>query len=340
MPDLQGVQQPDLLLLNDDDLTFAKIRLDERSRETVVRSIGELAESLPRALCWTAATDMLRDAELPARDYVELVLAGVERETEVSVVQTVLTMARTAITQYADPADQLMLLARWSSALRRMAGSAESGSDAQLAFAPAWAAVAASPDHVEELRALLDTADGGDVLPGLQVDTDLRWSLLHRLVIIGAAGREDIEAELARDDTATGRRQAAYALAARPTVQAKQDAWAQTVEADELPNALLTATADGFAQPEQRELIRSYVDRYLAAVPMVWEQRTTDTAKALIVRLFPRLLIDQETAEQVRAWLAETDAPPAPRRLVVEGLADLDRALRAQTCDREAAARS
>ena len=116
LPELVGEQQPDLLLLNDDDLTFAKVRLDERSRQTVVRGIGRISSSLARALCWTAATDMLRDAELPTRDYIELVLAGVERESDVSVVQTVLAAARMAIHQYADPPDRLMLLARWASA--------------------------------------------------------------------------------------------------------------------------------------------------------------------------------------------------------------------------------
>ncbi|HEX6579091.1 MAG TPA: aminopeptidase N [Jiangellaceae bacterium] len=337
IPELVGEQQPDLLLLNDDDLTFAKVRLDERSRQTVVRGIGRIASSLARALCWTAATDMLRDAELPTRDYVELVLGGVERESDVSVVQTVLAAAKTAIHQYADPPDRLMLLARWASALRRMAGTAEPGSDAQLAFTRAWAAVAASPEHLDDLRALLETTDGGTVLPGLDVDTDLRWTLLHRLVILGAAGPDAIDAELARDDTATGRRQAAYARAARPTENAKEDAWALAVDSDELPNALLLATVEGFAHPEQRELIRPYVGKYLDAVPRVWSDRTTDTAKTIVGRLFPRILSDQATAETVRAWLADAEVPPAPRRLVVEGLADLDRALRAQACDHEAA---
>ena len=336
VPELVGEQQPDLLLLNDDDLTFAKIRLDDRSRQTVVRDIGRLSSSLARALCWTAATDMLRDAEFPAREYVELVLGGVQRETDISVVQTLLAAARNAITMYADPPDRLMLSARWSSALRRMAGAADPGSDAQLAFTRGWAAVAASPDHVAEIQALLGTEDGGDVLPGLTVDTDLRWSLLHRLSVLGAAGAADIAAELARDDTATGRRQAAYAWAALPTAAAKEEAWAQAVESDELPNALLIATTEGFAQPEQRELVRPYVDRYLGVVPEVWAQRTSDTARRILVGFFPRLLTDHETAEKVRAWLASTDVPPAPRRLVVEGLADLDRALRAQACDREA----
>jgi aminopeptidase N len=337
LPELVGEQQPDLLLLNDDDLTFAKVRLDERSRQTVVRGIGRISSSLARALCWTAATDMLRDAELPTRDYIELVLAGVERESDVSVVQTILAAARMAIHQYADPPDRLMLLARWASALRRMAGTAEPGSDAQLAFTRAWTAVAASPEHLDDLRALLETTDGGTVLPGIDVDTDLRWSLLHRLVILGAVGPDAIDAELARDDTATGRRQAAYARAARPTEQAKEEAWAQAVETDELPNALVFAAVEGFAQPEQHELVRPYVGRYLDAVPRVWSERTSDIARTIITRLFPRILSDQTTADTVRAWLDHAEVPPAPRRLVVEGLADLDRALRAQACDHEAA---
>jgi aminopeptidase N len=334
--ELEGMQQPDLVLVNDDDLTFAKIRLDDRSRETVVRSIGRLSSSLARALCWTSATDMLRDAELPARDYVELVLSGVHRETDVSVMQTVLAAGRAAIDVYADPHDRMMLSARWASGLRRLAGVAEPGSDSQLAFTRAWAAVAASPEHVDQLWSLLDTTDGGEILPGLRVDTDLRWNLVHRLAILGSAGDAHIEAELARDDTATGRRHAAYALAARPTEQAKEDAWAKTVESDELPNALLRATMEGFHQPEHRELVRPYVGRYLEAVPRLWAERTMDTARTIIVRMFPRLLADVDIADTIRTWLDDADIPPAPRRLVVEGLADMERALRAQARDRTA----
>jgi aminopeptidase N len=334
--DLVGEAPPDLLLVNDDDLTFAKIRLDDRSRETVVRGIGRLSSSLARALCWTATTDMLRDAELPARDYVELVLGGVQRETDISVAQTVLAAGRTAIDLYADPLDRMMLSARWASGLRRLAEVMEAGSDSQLAFARAWVVVAASPEHVDQLWSLLDTTDGGEVLPGLRVDTDLRWSLLHRLVILGAARDGHIAAELARDDTATGRRQAAYALAARPTEQAKADAWAQTVESDELPNSLVRATTEGFHQAEHRELIRPYLGPYLDAIPRLWAERTTDSARSIIVRMFPRLLADAEIAETIRGWLTEADLPPAPRRLIVEGLADMDRALRAQARDRTA----
>ena len=338
VPDLVGKERADLLLVNDDDLTFAKIRLDDESLRTLVESIGEFRDSLPRALCWTAATDMLRDAELPARDYVELVLSGVEHETDMSVVQTVLRAARTAIDHYSDPADRILLSARWSSALHRMAHTAEPSSDAQLSLTRAWVTGAASESHIAEIRALLGTTDGGDVLPGLTVDTDMRWSLIQRLVTIGAAGDGSIDQELSGDDTATGRRHAARARASRPVVEAKADAWGAVVESDTLPNAILAATVSGFLHPEQRELARQYVSRYLDAVPRVWAERTSDTAQTIITGLFPHVLTDRETADTVRDWLETANVPDAARRLVIEGLADLDRALNAQVCDHDAAA--
>ncbi|WP_166352890.1 aminopeptidase N [Phytoactinopolyspora limicola] len=334
VPELTGVRRPDVLLVNDDDLTFAKVRLDEPSRRAVGQSIATLP-SLPRALCWTALTDMLRDAELPTREYVELVLSGIESETVISVVQHVLATARTAITLYADPAERIRLSARWVTGLRELAGSAEAGSDAQLAFTRAWASSVASDEHAAELRALLDGDD--DTLPGLMVDTDLRWHLLQRLVVIGQAGDEHIDAELARDNTATGERQATYARAARPTEQAKLDAWLNAVETDELPNALLTATVRGFAHPEQRHLLLPYVDHYIEAVPQVWAERTQDSAHTVVEGLFPRVLADASTASRIRQWLEAAELPAPARRIVVEGLADLDRALRAQACDRDAA---
>lgn len=333
IPELRGETQPDLLLVNDDDLTFAKVRLDDRSLATVVRSIGSL-DPLPRALCWTAATDMLRDAEMSASSFVELVLGGVDHETSMGVVQHVLNSARAAIDLYALPANRTVLSARWAAALRQLAGAAEAGSDRQLAFTRAWVAAAASDEHVAEIRALLDGDE--QLLPGLTMDTDLRWTLLQRLVVLGAAGDDAIDAELERDNTATGQRQAAYARAAVPTYPAKAAAWQAAVESDELPNALLTATVRGFAHPEQRELVRPYVQPYLDAVARVWAERTSESAQAIIIGLFPRVLADSATATTVRAWLDTAELPDAARRLVVEGLADLDRALRAQERDRQA----
>ncbi len=334
VPQLTGRHQPDLILLNDDDLSFAKIRLDERSQRTLVESIGDIAESLPRTLCWTAATDMLRDAELSAHAFVSLVLAGIDRESDITVVQTLVASTKAAVDLYAEPAARAELGARWAAGMYERAHAAAPQSDQQLAFVRAWVAAARSDEHIAEMRGLLD---GSVVIDGLAVDTDLRWLVLQRLVTLGAADVDDIEAELARDDTATGRRQAALARAARPTPEAKEEAWRLAVASDELPNALQVATLQGFVQPDQRELLRPFVDRYFEIITDLWATRTNEMAQNIVVRLYPRLLAEPATVERSDAWLSATEAPPALRRLVLEGRADVQRALAAQACDREAA---
>ena len=210
---LAGEQRPDLVLVNDDDLTYAKIRLDEHSLATLMTGIGEFTESLPAALCWAAAWDMCRDAELAARDYVRLVLAGVGSVTDISVVQTLLRQASAALRRYADPAWRPAGLELAAGALRDLLERAEPGSDAQLAYVQAFTGVATSPGDLALLAGLLD---GSGPIDGLTVDTELRWRLLRRLISRGAAGEAEIEAELARDATDAGARRAAACRAAIP----------------------------------------------------------------------------------------------------------------------------
>ncbi len=332
VPELVGKRKADLLLLNDEDLTFAKLRFDPDSLDTVISSIADIEEPLARSLSWTAVTDMLRDAELPTRTYVEIVLESVGREREMSVLQQLLMRARHAIDVYADPASHLALSALWASGLHRLAHEAVPGSDHQLAFVRAWASAAASPEHVVELGKLLSGEQ--EHLDGLVVDADLRWHLLQSLVALGEARDADIEGELARDNTASGRQQAAQARAMRPALGAKAEAWQVAVEAPETTNAIRSATLAGFAVPDQRELLRPFVDRYFESLTEIWRTRTLDTARQIVVRLYPRLLVEPETISRTDEWLAEADPPPALRRLVIEGRADVERALAAQARDR------
>jgi len=332
--ELVGQRAPDLLLINDDDLTFAKLRFDERSLATLVdNGVASLIEPLPRALAWTTVTDMLRDAELPARDYVELVLDGVGQESEMTVVQTLLSRARSAVDLYADPDAHIALAARWASGLHVLVVAADAGSDHQLALVRAWAAAAGSPEHVAEVAGLLS---GEHSLPGLEVDTDLRWHLLQCLVAMGHAGAAEIDAELERDATASGARQAAQARAMRPTSQAKEEAWTLAVENTDTTNALQESTLLGFPQPGQRELLRPFVERYFTSIDEIWRTRTAEMAQTIVVRLFPRLIVERDIVDRADAWLAETETSPALRRLVIEGRADVARALAAQERDRAA----
>ncbi|MGE5762517.1 MAG: aminopeptidase N [Mycobacterium leprae] len=330
VPGLVGATRPDLVLVNDDDLTYAKIRLDEHSFATVTSSIGAFVETLPRALCWGAAWDMTRDAEVATRDYLTLVLGGIGAETEIGVVQTLLRQVKLALDCYAAPEFRPVGLERLAGAARAHLAHAAPGSDLQLAWARTFASAAASPEHLATVRGLLS---GTVTVEGLAVDTELRWHLLHNLVARGAAGDAEIEVELARDRTAAGERHAAAARAARPTAQAKAEAWAAAVERDDLPTAVQAAIISGFQQPDQQELLRPYVERYFAVVAEVWASRTIEVAQNIVVGLFPSYLVEQSVVDRTDAFLERERPVPALRRLILEGRAGVPRALRARARD-------
>ena len=334
VPELVGERRPDLVLVNDDDLTYAKIRLDDHSLATLVNGgITAFEDSLPRALCWAAAWDMTRDAEMATRDYVKLVTSGIDSVRDITVVQSVLRQARQAVQQYADPAWRATGLAELASALRRLIASAAPGSDHQLAYVNALAAVATSPEDLAFLRGILD---GTSVPEGLTVDTDLRWTLTHALVVGGVLGEADIDAELARDATATGERSAAMCRAAIPTPEAKERAWASII-GGRLSNAVLRSTILGFVDPHHVELLEPYAEKYFAEVDRIWREWTSDSAQNFVVGCYPALLIRPETVQRTHEHIERAQPPAALRRLLLEGADGISRALRAQAKDAAAA---
>ncbi|HET9188859.1 MAG TPA: aminopeptidase N, partial [Acidothermaceae bacterium] len=286
VPELVGMRRPDLLVVNDDDLAYAKIRLDDRSLETVANSVGEVRDSLPRALCWAAAWDMTRDAEMAARDYLRMVIHLLDAERDIGVLQSAMRQARLAVERWADPAFRPTGLDMLAAATHAHLQAAEPGSDFQLAFLRAFAANAHSTHHVDTLGSLYAEQTS---LPGLPLDTDLRWTLLVRLAAHGRVGAADVDAELARDDTSAGRRHAAAARAALPSSEAKEQAWHLVVERADTHNAEISAMIGGFQQANQLDLLRPYVERYFGAIGDVWQHRTGDTARTIAEGLFPYL---------------------------------------------------
>ncbi|MEV5574037.1 aminopeptidase N [Spirillospora sp. NPDC052269] len=329
VPELVGEKRPDLVLVNDDDLTYTKVRLDDHSLQTLVDGIGDIRESLPRALCWSAAWDMTRDAEMATRDYVRLVLSGIRGVTDIMVTQTLLRQARTAVQQYADPAWRPEGLRLMADALHDLAREAAPGSDFQLAYVQAFTAVASSAEHLAYVKGLLD---GTQVLDGLTVDTELRWTLLRRLVVTGEAGQAELDAELKRDPTAAGERHAAAGAAAIPTAEAKAAAWDKIVSGT-LPNAVFRATIGGFVDPDQTELLVPYVDRYFAEVGRVWKEWSSDTSQTFAEVGYPFLVIDQSTVDRTEAYIADENPPSALVRLLSEGRDGITRALNARAKD-------
>jgi aminopeptidase N len=331
LTDLSGEYRPDLVLINDDDLTYAKIRLDEHSLRTLISAIGEFQDSLPAALCWSAAWDMCRDAEMAARDYVRLVMSGLDSVGDISVPQTLLRQAGAAARRYTNPAWRDTGLRLIAATLRELLQRAEAGSDRQLAYLQALTGGAAEPGDLALLRGLLD---GSTALDGLAVDTELRWRLLHRLVSRGAAGLAEIAAELARDATDAGERRAATCRAAIPDATAKQAAW-DAVTSGTLPNAMFRATLSGFVDPDQPELLQPYAQRYFDVIGDIWRDWSSDMAQWFVNNAYPLFLVSQETVRMTDEYIARAN-PPAPlHRLLTECRDSVERALRCQERDRQ-----
>jgi aminopeptidase N len=339
VPALHGLSRGKLVLVNDDDLTYCSLRLDPESLETVLTRIVDIAEPLPRTLAWSAAWEMTREAELKARDFVSLVSSGVQAETEVGVAQRLLMQAQTALGSYADPpwarsegwpafADRLLELAR----------GAEGGSDHQLAYVNALCGSVLSPQHTDVLKALLDGDPAGSGLAGLVVDTDLRWRIVTALAAVGEIDSDSpatpfIDAEAKRDPTAAGQRNAAQASAARPQAAVKDASWQQVIEDDTLANITARSIIAGFVRPGQDELLTPFRPKYFGAISGVWQRRSSEVAQTVVIGLYPSWDISQAGLDAADEFLADADVPPPLRRLVLEGRAGVERALRARAFD-------
>jgi aminopeptidase N len=305
--------------------------LDERSLATTIEAIGDVKESLPRALLWGAAWDMTRDAEMAARDHLRLVLGGLPAESDISMVQSLLARASLAVDAYGDPTYRGTARRLLTDGALRLLEASDPGSDQQLALLYTFA-TAEDEAGLDRVKAIFD---GKEQLPGLVLDTELRWHLLIELAAHGRAGEDDIAAELKRDPTAAGEKRAASARSAQPTAEAKAAAWEAVVDRDDLSNHMQVATMRTFwrYEPAQLEVTQPYVQRYFDAVGEVWRTRSMDSAQTLTELLFPSVVITEDTLEQVDDYLAAHSPQPALRRMLVEGRDTLARALRARAFD-------
>jgi aminopeptidase N len=330
VPELVGLARPDLVLVNDEDLAYAKIRLDEASLAVAMEHLEDIDDPLARALVWGAAWDATRDAETRASDYVTLVLRNIAAETESTTIRTTLTQLTTAARFYVDPAARASTITRVGDGLWALAQNADAGSDAQFQFVKFFASVASTPEHVATLHHLLD---GSTVLDGLTIDTDLRWELLEGLALTGSLTDAEIEAALQADNTSNGQQAAARVRAAIPTAAAKQAAFSSLADSDALSNAIVRAVTMGFQHTNDPSSLEALVEPYFASLSGIWSSRSYKIAEHFIVGLYPAPLASQELVDATKHWLDQHPDAPALRRLVIENLAGVERALRAQARD-------
>ncbi|MFF7127029.1 MULTISPECIES: aminopeptidase N [unclassified Streptomyces] len=318
-------KRPAVILLNDGDLTYAKVRFDADSFEAVRTGLSGLPDPLTRAVVWNALRDTVRDGELPPQAYLETARAHLPLETDLAIVQGVLAFASTHVAdRFLRPEDRPAALATLSSLCRDLLRRTEDGDNPGLRLVAVrhFIDVAAHPDTIAAWLA------DGTVPGGPELDPELRWRILVRLAVLGATDEAAIAAELERDPSATGREGAATCRAALPDPEAKRAAWESMFVTDDLSNYLFTATARGFWQPEQADLVREYVPRYYEDAVALAARRGPAIAVAAGRWAFPYHAVDAEALALGEACLNEADPVVALRRKLVDELDDLARALR------------
>ena len=331
--ELVGMTRPELILLNDDDLAYAKIRLDAASFSTALARLRDIESPLARALVWGSAWDSTRDSEAAAHDYLDLVLDNIAGETESTTIRLSLTQLISAARFYIAPENRAAAITKVGDGLWALAQAAEAGSDAQFQFVKFFASVPSTPEHAAALRGLLDGSIG---LGGLEIDSDLSWELLEGLVLLGEAGEAEIALALEKDNTAQGQQAAARARATIATPAGKAAALEAALTDTSIPNVSLRNMALGFRHVNDPAVLEPLVARYFGALTTVWTTRSYKIAEYIISGFYPSPLASRALIDATNAWLDANPGIPALRRLVIEGLAGVERAVAAQERDLKA----
>jgi aminopeptidase N len=328
--ELIGRKKPALVLLNDDDLTYAKIRLDDDSLAVAMEHLADIENSLARALVWGAAWDAMRDGETRASDYVQLVLRNIATESESTTIRVTLTQLLTSARYYVAPARRDAAIEEVGDALLALARGAAPASDEQFQFVKFFANIASTEAHVTALHQL---RDGASDLKGLEIDSDLDWELLEGLVLNGAAGQAEIDAAFAKDNTASGQQSAARVSAAIPTAAGKQATFGKVISRDDIANLIVRNTGVGYQHTNDPSSLAGMIQPYFDAISGIWKSRTYKIAEYIVEGFYPSPLVSQELVDVTKAWLKANNDTPALRRLVVENLAGVERALNARAKD-------
>jgi aminopeptidase N len=333
VPELAGLPEADLLLVNDDDLTYAKLDLDATGLATARIGVGALVDPLARGLVWGALWERVRAAALPAQDLVGIASAGLASEEDPGILEVVLRWLRRAVARYVAPELAQQAGREVGALTARLLEDAEPGSDRQLALALAHIESAVSPEHLDRLD---DILGGRADWPGVPLDERLRWAIVTTLAARGRLDEERIEAVLSAERTSSGEQAAAQARAAIPTERAKAAAWALAVDGQGIPSLVLQRLVAGFAHPgTPAELLAPYREAYFARIAEVYGSRSPAEAATLAEGLFP--VVHEETAAGARRLLEDASLAPGLRRILAEGVADVERALACREASRLAA---
>ena len=313
-----GKPRPAFVLVNDDDLTYTKIRFDAESQAFAEANLHRFDDALARAVTWLAFWDMTRDGEFPAERFVDMTLRLLATETESTTFRYALAQVSTTAWHYTAPAERAEIVKHVAAELFKLAGQAKAGSDEQFQLVTAYLGYGEPGDEafVANAKGLLD---GSVAFDGLEIDNNFRWTIINALSTVNAIDQAGIDAELAKRETTENREFAYGARAVAGTAEAKAWAWNEALHNDELTNMQLEAVAGGFAATPRADLAEPYAEKYFEVADWIWEHKTFHMAEALLEGLYPGYADPAKLVELGDAWLASHKGADNALQRIVRG---------------------
>ena len=306
--------EADLHLLNDGDLTFAAVRTDEESLEAMLRLAPALPDAVSRAGAVTTAWDMLAKGELSTGDFLDCVLAVLATERAPGLVEPFFSLALQAAERWSPTALVPRRLARVADVAARRAAETDHRSAALNALARS----ATKSGHFE----LLDREAGSS--------PDLAWRVLVRRASLGRYDAAAVEALLERDPDPDARARSYAVQAARPTAEAKTEAWSRVFEERVVPpGPPLQEMAVAFWRPVQHHLLVPWADRYLQVVTSLHGEGMLTTLS--LVRTMVPVTGDDDWPERARAAADAEGVDPLVRNTLLTAADTLSRMLLARS---------
>ncbi len=302
------------------DDTWARVRLDERTVASLPQVLPRLDDPLTRSVVWNATRQAVDDAVLDPEAMTALLAAALPAEREEIVVSSVLDWAAK------DLAGRYLPEAVAGPPIADLVRTCFTGAAGRPGLRQALARLVAVTSYEAEL--LSDwLADRGPA--DVRVDPELRWRALGRLVVLGAAGRAEIETEFARDRSTAGQVAAARCRSLIPEPAAKAEAWRLLSADAQVGNHTLYATAEGFWHPSQHELTAPYVPRFFTEMPATDRLRSGWVVALSVAFAYPRYAVTAETVRLAEELLGDGAAglSAGVRRSISDGTDDLRRAV-------------
>ncbi len=324
VPGLIGKPAPGLLLLNDGDLTYSKIRFDQGSQQALPGLLGTLSP-LNRGMVWCQLLLGVKDGAFPAAEHLRMVSQMIAVEDELSIIAEVLEQARNDVAdRFLDRARRPELMALVADALRTRLATTPAGDEKQITLFRGLI------DFTADQAELGGWLEGAGLPDGVQLDADLGWRVRYRLAVLGGLDANDIKAAREAQPGGQTPQWADKCEAARPDPDAKQAAWQAMMTEQGLSSYGVWARAEGFWQPEQDELTEPYVERFFREIPDAARLRGDRVLETMLIFLYPRFAATRHTLDLAAELLARDDLSVPLRTRTIDFTDDLRRVVEAR----------